>query len=129
MLKNTFVKYGLIGIINTCVGYGITFYLFYIDILPELANFIGYLIGFFISYLLNKKFNFKSTKKHREDLPKFLISMGSAYIINLIVLFIAFRVFEINVYASQIISGLFYILVGYFMSKFWVFGSENVQKI
>lgn len=126
MLQNTFIKYGLIGIFNTLVGYGLTFYLFYIGIVPEVANFIGYFVGFFVSYILNKKFNFKSNNTHKQDLPKFLISMSMAYIVNLIVLFVSYRVFEVNVYLSQIIAGIFYILVGYLMSKIWVFRSSNV---
>lgn len=125
MLNNTFIKYGLIGVVNTSIGYGITFYLFYICVLPELANFIGYVIGFFISYLLNKKYNFKSANSHRKDFPKFIVSMGLAYIINLLVLSFSFRLLELNVYASQLLAGLFYIFVGYGLSKAWVFKESN----
>lgn len=129
MPNNTFFKYGIIGIFNTFIGYGLTFYLFYIGLIAELSNFIGYLVGFFISYFLNKKFNFKSTNSHKKDLPKFIISMGIAYIMNLIVLFITYRIFVINVYLSQILAGVVYVFVGYLMSKFWVFGRKNANKI
>lgn len=125
MRNNTFLKYGLIGIFNTLVGYGLTFYLFYVGIVPEIANFLGYFIGFFVSYFLNRKFNFKSNNEHKKDLPKFIASMGSAYVVNLVMLFLCYRIFEINVYLSQIVAGVFYILVGYLMSKFWVFRSEK----
>ena len=103
--------------------------MFYIGLIAELSNFIGYLVGFFISYFLNKKFNFKSTNSHKKDLPKFIISMGIAYIMNLIVLFITYRIFVINVYLSQILAGVVYVFVGYLMSKFWVFGRKNANKI
>lgn len=122
------IKYALIGIVNTGIGYGLTFYMFYIGILPELSNFVGYFVGFFVSYFLNKRYNFKSENSHKKDLPKFLISMGLAYIINLIVLSILFRVLEINVYFSQVLAGISYILVGYLMSKYWVFKVIRVKK-
>lgn len=121
MFFNTFLKYGLIGIFNTLVGYGLTFYLFYINIIPELANFFGYFFGFFVSYFLNKRYNFKSKNSHKRDMPRFILSMLIAYSVNLLILSILYRFFEVNVYASQIVAGVFYVLVGYWLSKIWAF--------
>lgn len=121
MFSVNFLKYGIIGVFNTLVGYGLTFYLFYIDVFPELANLLGYVVGFFVSYYLNKKFNFKSQNSHGNDLPKFITSMSIAYIVNLIVFMSLSRIFGLNLYIAQIIAGIFYIGVGYFMSKKWVF--------
>ena len=117
----TFYKYILIGVFNTALGYGLTFYLFWIGVLPELANLLGYIAGFISSYILNKKFNFKSKNKHRIELPKFIVSMMIAYLVNLIVLYISYRAYEINVYISQVIAGVFYVAVGYLLSKKIVF--------
>lgn len=121
MISNTFIKYGIIGVFNTFIGYGLTFYLFYINILPELANFVGYFVGFFASYFLNKRFNFKSTNSHKKEMPKFILSMAIAYGVNLVIFLISYRYFNINIYISQIIAGIVYVLVGYIMSKIWVF--------
>jgi len=126
-MNNTLIKYGLIGIFNTFIGYGLTFLLFYIGILAELSNFIGYIIGFFVSYYLNKKYNFKSKNSHKKDMPKFIVSMLVAYIVNLIVFSLFYRYLEMNVYFSQVIAGIFYVAIGYILSKIYVFnGSENV---
>jgi len=128
VLGVNFLKYGIIGVFNTLVGYGLTFYLFYIDVFPELANLLGYVVGFFVSYYLNKKFNFKSKNSHRDDLPKFIISMSIAYIVNLIVFMSLSRIFGLNLYVAQIIAGIFYIGVGYFMSTKWVFKEIKEQN-
>jgi len=126
-MNNTLIKYGLIGIFNTFIGYGLTFLLFYIGILAELSNFIGYIIGFFVSYYLNKKYNFKSKNSHKKDMPKFIVSMLVAYIVNLIVFSLFYRYLEMNAYLSQVIAGIFYVAIGYILSKIYVFnGSENV---
>ncbi len=116
-----FFGYIIIGVINTLFGYGVIFLLLYIDIEAEIANFIGYLLGFFLSYYLNKRYNFKSRRSHREDFPKFIISMGISYILNLTVMVISYRVLNIDVYISQIIAGVVYTLSGYILSKIWVF--------
>ncbi len=123
-MSNTFIKYATIGLFNTFIGYGIIFILFYFGIFPELSNFIGYFIGFFVSYFLNKKYNFKSKNEHKKDFPKFILSMIIAYLLNLLILIICYRFLGMNVYLSQILAGFVYMIVGYFLSKIWVFESK-----
>lgn len=127
IFNNSFVKYGVIGLVNTIIGYGLIFTFMYLGILAEISNFLGYFVGFFVSYSLNKKYNFKSQNSHKRDLPKFLISMSIAYIFNLLTLIACYRFFGLNSYLSQIIAGAIYTLSGYILSKIWVFNyKENV---
>ncbi len=121
MISNSVINYIFIGVINTLFGYGVIFLLLYTNMEAEIANFIGYFLGFFLSYYLNKKYNFKSNKSHREDLPKFIISMAISYILNLTLMVISYRVLNIDVYISQIIGGVIYTISGYILSKIWVF--------
>lgn len=121
MINNTLIRYGLIGVVNTIFGYGIIFILIYFGVVAEVSNFIGYLCGFFLSYYLNKKYNFKSSRGHREDLPRFIIGMAIAYILNLIVMSFLYRVVGVDVYISQVIAGVVYTLTGYILSKIWIF--------
>jgi putative flippase GtrA len=48
----TVIRYGIIGVINTLIGYGVLFYLTYIGVLAELSNLFGYVVGFVVSYFL-----------------------------------------------------------------------------
>jgi putative flippase GtrA len=119
--KHHFFRYIFIGIFNTITGYGITFYLFYLGTMAELSNFLGYAIGILLSYFLNKKYNFKSNNSHIKDFPKFAISMFTAYIVNLIILIIIFRYYELSFYLAQVLASVGYVLVGYILSKHYVF--------
>lgn len=121
ILSNSFIKYIIVGAINTTASFIIIFYLMYKGAIPEIANFIGYISGVLLSYLLNKYFTFKSKNKHTKEFIKFSICMGIAYLINLFTLIIFYRYFEINEYISQIISAVFYTLSGYLLSKFYAF--------
>lgn len=121
MLNKYFVLYFMIGMINTLAGYVIIFSFMYLGIMAEVSNFIGYLLGFFVSYFLNKRYNFKSVNSHKKDLPKFATSMGLAYIANLATLSVLFRAFGVNVYIAQIVAGIIYVMCGYALSKVWVF--------
>ncbi|RAX51809.1 polysaccharide synthesis protein GtrA [Helicobacter sp. 16-1353] len=125
ILKYSFIKYLIVGIINTLFGFGIIFILMYYGLLPEIANFIGYLCGIILSFILNKYFTFKSNNHIRKEFFRFLISMGIAYAINLIILIISYRYFLINEYVSQIIAGVFYTLSGYILSKLYAFRNKS----
>lgn len=121
MISRNFIKYALIGVVNTSVGFGVIFLLMYLSVVAEISNLIGYIVGFFVSYTLNRSYNFKSRNRHREDFPKFLVSMAIAYILNLLTLVILYRVLEFNPYFAQILAGVIYTLSGYTLSKYWVF--------
>ncbi len=124
-LKNlsdkSFLLYLLIGFFNTLFGLLVIFILIFLSTNIYISNFIGYMLGFLMSYYLNKKYNFKSGDKHRKELPKFLLSMLFAYLINLFVLSICFNILKIDIYLSQTIASIFYVIVGYLFSKKIVF--------
>lgn len=97
----------------------------FIGISPESSNLFGYTLVIFISYFLNKKYTFGSQNNHSKELPRFLVSMSIAYMLNLATLMVCYRFFEINAYVSQILAGGVYTMSGYVLSKIWVFKKES----
>ncbi|WP_295698172.1 GtrA family protein [uncultured Helicobacter sp.] len=129
MSRHSWQKSGImylgIGVINTCVGYGAIFAFLWLGIIPEVANIIGYALGFILSYYLNKTFTFASPASHKRDLPRFGFAMGVAYIAQLMAMSAAYRILDINPYLSQIIGGAVYVCVGFMMSRLWVFNTDG----
>lgn len=122
----SFFLYCLVGVINTFIGFGIIFILTFIGILPELANFLGYCIGIVCSFFLNNKITFSDNKVDKaRGLLKFATSMGVAYLVNLAVLFLSYRIFGLNVYLSQILAGGSYTLCGFLLSKFFIWREDK----
>ncbi len=121
-----FYKYLGIGVVNTIVGYSIIFSLMYIGLNAFMSNFTGYLIGITVSYYLNKKFNFKSNKPHKEVFPKFFLSLFVAYLSNLGVLAVSIKLLMIDKYISQIIAGIIYVIIGFLGSKYFTFYNKNL---
>ena len=122
-----FVRYLLIGIINTIVGFGTIFLLMYIGVNPYVSNICGYALGITVSYLLNKRFNFRSKRTHKVAYPRFLLSVLTAYCVNFGVLFVTYSVLGINKYISQIISGSFYVGIAFLGSRYIAF-SDTLQS-
>lgn len=117
----SFVKYLLVGVINTIFGFSIIFLLMFLGVMPEVANFLGYFCGFILSYFLNKRFTFESKNSHKRDFWRFFIAMVGAYLVNFIALIVAHRIFGIDKYAAQVIAGICYTISGYIFSRFFAF--------
>ena len=88
---------------------------------PEVSNLAGYVVGIFVSYVLNKYFTFKKNKKSKKEFFKFALSMLIAYLLNFLTLLICYRILNIDKYLSQIIAGVIYTLSGFIFSKFYAF--------
>jgi len=120
-----FLKYNLVGVINTLVGFGIIFILMFLGLSPILSNAIGYLIGSSISFILNSKYTFKQQNLSREVTIYFFLTLLLSYFLNYITLNYALNYF--NPYIAQIISGGVYTISSFLIMKFFVFG-DNIKN-
>lgn len=121
-----FLRFLLVGVFNTCFGYGLIFGFMYLaELSPELSNFLGYAIALMVSFVLNKTFTFAhKTREPGEvsaELLRFLTVFACAYAINYAVLVLLLRVAEVHVVLSQLGAGVAYVLVSYFLNARFVF--------
>lgn len=121
IFNTLFIKYLLVGVANTIIGFGIIFIMMFCGFSPEVSNLVGYIVGIFVSYVLNKYFTFKKNKKSKKEFFKFALSMLIAYLLNFLTLLICYRILNIDKYLSQIIAGVIYTLSGFIFSKFYAF--------
>lgn len=119
-IRSGFNLYVLIGFFNTLLGYAVIYALSRLNFLAEISNLIGYVFGFLSSYFFNKRYTFKSSRKHKDDFPLFLLSMSVAYLLNLITLIIFYRIGHFNLFYSNAIAGVVYLMSGYLLSKFFL---------
>lgn len=82
-----FIKYNLIGIVNTLITLGVVWILYEIfEWNLELSNFLGFVAGGVNSYWMNRCLNFKSKNKKRREAVRFVVVFLCAYLVNLFVL-------------------------------------------
>jgi len=116
---NQFLKYNIVGIVNTLVGFIIIIVLMFAGLSPEVSNAIGYGIGAILSYYLNSKYTFESKSKDKKIILKFFLVLAIAYALNFLTLQSLLPL--INPYFSQVISAIVYTLSSFFLMKFFVF--------
>lgn len=117
-----FLKFMLVGTLNTALGYAVIFACMYLlGLSAVLSNVTGYLFGLTISYALNRSFTFKSTSKSKTELLRFLIVFLIAYLANLGVLLASIRYAGMHEGMAQVLAGAVYVATSFLMNKYYVF--------
>ena len=100
------LRFGIVGIINTGLDFGILFFLTLLFNLPrELANTISTTISFLFSFAANKNYTFKSTDKNtiQQFILFTVITLFSLWVIQNGIIYIMTPVF-INIGYSEPVS-------------------------
>jgi putative flippase GtrA len=91
-LLRTAARYGLAGLANTLLGFGLIMFCdSVLRLRPEIANGLGYAAGWLLSYALNRAFVFRSRGTHRVTGVRYLIAVAAAFLANQLVLQAALR--------------------------------------
>ncbi|AZS52110.1 GtrA family protein [Entomomonas moraniae] len=118
-LNSQFISYCLVGAVITVGGLLTSLLLIWLGMSIYVANLLVYLIGCVVSYVLNSKLTFKKNYSRKRAL-KFFISIGVAYIINVLLIYLTLFYQPGAKYIAQIIGNVFYTLLVFSMNKFWV---------
>ncbi len=133
-----FLKYNLIGIINTLITLLVVWVLHQmLDWNLELSNFLGFIAGGCNSYIMNRVWNFKSSNAKKAEVFRFLAVFLCAYGLNLLVLegcVYALENFQFlaglneftarfmkPTYLANIVANVVYVVASFALYKKWVF--------
>jgi putative flippase GtrA len=120
-----FVRFVLVGILNTAWGYLLIFgFMYFFSLSPTLSNALGYAIGLISSYLLNRLYTFRSKNSKRSEFSRFLVVFGLAYGANYAALRALLSV-GLNPYLSQLAAGIIYVLTSYLLGRAFVFKARR----
>ena len=121
-----FIKFSLVGVVNTVVFYSIYYILLQLGMRYAVSLTIGNVIAIFNSYVLNKTFTFKTKKKSVKETMKFLIVAGAQYLLNLLIVHVCVNFIRISAELAGLIAISISVFVSYFGHKLWTFREERV---
>ena len=117
-----FIKFGLVGVLNTIITLSIIFvFMKLFNVSYILSNVIGYLFGFINSFILNKIWTFKSKKSIGSESFFFVLIFIICYFIQLAFLIILKEKLLVKPEYAQIISMIFYSIINFTGNKFITF--------
>lgn len=78
-----FVKYCLVGVLNTLVTFGVIYICkSFLSMNIYLSNVLGYVCGVTNSFLCNRNWVFRSRGRYRRQAVRFLIGFGLCYLLQ-----------------------------------------------
>lgn len=123
-----FIKYNLIGIVNTLITLCVVWVLY--ELLGwnlELSNFLGFVAGGINSYWMNRCLNFKSQNQKGWEIFRFLLVFICAYLVNLFVLETLKNAlpsagnFLSAGFLANVLANIAYVVVSFLLYRYFVF--------
>lgn len=123
----SFIKFALVGCLNTGITIGTYSLLIYLNVNYIIANIIGYSLGTLNSYIWNKNWVFKSTQEHKKLLFKFiavnLLTLG----FNTLLLYLLVDKLHGSEFISQIFVTAAGLVINFSLNKIWTFKEEKLN--
>lgn len=117
-----FVRFLVVGVVNTLVGLSIIYSAkYFLKAGDVAANAIGYGVGICVSFILNSRWTFAYSGLMVPAAVKFFLATAVAYAANLLTVMTAIDGFGINTYLAQALGMPVYTVVAYLISKYLVF--------
>lgn len=117
-----FIKFALVGVMNTLLNWSIFFILTKVELYYIVANVIAYLIATIHSYFWNSIWVFKYNNGSKIKSPiKFIVLNIIGLLINTIILYVLVDIFNINKLISLMLTTVIVMIINYVANKVWVF--------
>jgi putative flippase GtrA len=116
------VRFCSVGVVNTLLGLTVIWSaMHWLGLSSTAANALGYAVGIFVSFILNRRWTFRSAAAGMGELPRWLLLSGVGYIANLTTLTFI-EALGANGYVAQLPAMATYTAVTYIGSRRYVFG-------
>ncbi|NEY70864.1 GtrA family protein [Bacillus mesophilus] len=137
-LKRTspFIRFLLVGVINTLVGLSIIFILLELTLNYWFATFVGNSVGAAVSFFLNRMFTFKSSVSIQRGIPTFtltiLVCYFGSYATGKWLVMLAGPPSLLPIFISEqdlavLLGAALYTLSNYLGQKYFVFSKRTVS--
>lgn len=124
----SFLKFGLVGCINTIVSIAIYYILVYFKVDYVVATIIGYLGSSIFGYILNRIWVFKTqNSKLMNSLFRYFVVYSTSLLINVLCMYLWIDVLSISQYIAPILTICITLPYNYFLSKLWAFKEHSYK--
>ena len=121
-----FVKFGLVGAVNTLLSLGINYLFIWID--PALylwGNFVGWAVSVLNAFYWNNRFVFQKSAATRKELwlrlGKSYVSYGASFLLSTLLMWLEVQVLGLSEGLSPILTLIVTIPLNFVVNKLWTF--------
>jgi putative flippase GtrA len=117
------VRFSLVAIANTAVGYGVIFMLMALGANPYWSNLAGYTVGMTTAFILHRGWVFQAYGRLSSQSIKYSVSAMIAFFCNIAMLKVLIQI-DVWPYAAQILAGVTYAGIVFLLSTYWAFATH-----
>lgn len=118
-------KYGIVGVTHNTIGYLVYLGLTYLGGEPKLVMTLGYAVGVYVSFTLNKSLTFSYTGPNKSAFIRFSIAHIFGYGTNFTMLYVLVDKMHYNHAIIQIIAIFVVSILLFTLFKFFVFPASD----
>ncbi|MCE5227425.1 MAG: GtrA family protein [Porphyromonadaceae bacterium] len=116
------IRYGVVGVSNTLITAVVIWVMMKMAGCSDvLSNITGYAAGVLNSFVLNKKWTFKSSIGWTRGAVRFGVVFGICYLMQLGLLLYLNKHLTIDSYFNQLLAMAFYTVINFIMNKYYTF--------
>lgn len=125
-----FIKFGIVGILNTVVYYIFYSGLVYIKVPYLLANIVAAIVSILNSYFWNNRYVFKMEKDEKRSIwgtliKTFLAYAGTWLVLSNIILVFFVEIIRVSEYIAPIFVLFITVPLNFVINKFWAFKPQK----
>ena len=128
----TFLRFILVGVVNTLVGTAIMFFCFNVLAWSYwISSSLNYIVGSIVSYLLNKRYTFKQKGHDWNTILKFIVNITICYVLAyglakpLVIWMLSGVSTNIQGNVALVIGMVLFVGLNYVGQRFWAFSSKK----
>lgn len=120
------MRFAGVGVIGTVAHYMLLVMLVeMLDANAVLASTAGATLGALVNYLLNRRYTFRSKKRHGEALTKFLIIAASGLALNASFMLLLVEILSLHYLLAQVLSTALVLVWNFVGNRFWTFSDAR----
>ncbi len=115
-------KFGLVGILNTIIGWStflLFFYVFKIDF--RISNILSYILGLINSFIFNKLWVFETKNFRWKEIYLYLVIFAISFAVQYAISYVLKYNIGFHPFLSYVIGSLAYTVVNFLGNKFFTF--------
>lgn len=121
MINTKFIKFIIVGIINTFINISIMHLLLLLNIYYLIASACGFILGLLSGFFLNFIWTFQQKSKFYEKLSKYFYINLSSLAFTLLIVFASKEVFALHPIFAQFLAITMTTIINYYLISRYVF--------
>ena len=129
LILRQFLTFSGVGLVAAVAHYGVLIaFVEGFGMAPVIATLWGFLAGAAVSYVLNRRYTFRSDRPHRAAAPRFLAVSTGGFLLNGIVMWVLNETWGVPYLLAQVVATAIVLFWNFSANLLWTFrsGSDDI---